>query len=331
MIVSNSDRNMFKNCRRKWDLGSPNRQNLRVKRKQEALWLGSLVHNCLENFYGGLFENTVEAFQAEVESLSELESAMYAKEIELSRVMLEHYALIYPSRDAEPFEVICTEMPFKIPLTDTDVFAGTIDGVVRMKDTGTVRILEHKTFSMAKDPRLHGIDDQTSIYPPALNILIKEGMVPGTTPDDFCDGVIYNGLWKKVPSEVVFNLNGTISAKSLKNTTVPWLKHSTKLLGKKFSLKVDKVEQLEHNVNKFFPRFYIHRGEREQKIAINRLLGEFSEMKREDLVLYHNPSTECTWKCPFLPVCEAMNSGQDTEGIIELLYERAPSRGAAYE
>lgn len=332
MVVSNSDRSSFKNCRRKWDLGSPNRQNLRVRKKQRPLWLGTLVHNCLEGFYGGWYKDTVEAFTEEVKKVTPNDKVIFAEEIELAEVMMQHYALVYPSVEVEPFTVLAVEMPFQIPLNDEgDIFAGTIDGVIRFKDGGNVGILEHKTFSLAKDARLHGIDDQTSIYPPALNTLIKQGQVPGTTPDDFCDTVLYNGLLKKVPSPIKVLQNGGISKKSFASTTPQWLEYSMNLLPVRPVFDLDITEELEHNVNKFFPRHLIYRGEQEQQLAVNRLLAEFEEMKREDAVLYHNPTTECAWKCPFIPLCEAMNSGADTESIIETLYEKAPSRGEAYE
>ena len=77
MVISNSDRCMFKNCRRKWDFGSPNRQNLRIKKKQRPLWLGSLVHNSLEYYYRGDFDNVLDAFEAEVVKICPIEQCEY--------------------------------------------------------------------------------------------------------------------------------------------------------------------------------------------------------------------------------------------------------------
>lgn len=331
MIISNSDRTCFKFCRRKWDFGSPNRMNLRVKQKQGPLWLGSLIHNCLEDFYGGVHKDTYEAFQKWSAEISQGEKLEYADELSMAHTMALHYALYKPSLEYEDFTPLHVEMPFQIPLDSKgNIFAGTIDGIVRLLD-GRIAILEHKTFSRHKDKRMHAIDDQTSIYPAALNMLIKQGKVPGTTPDDHCDTVIYNGLWKKIPPSVKIDPKSGLTARSLGITTPEWVEYKIKKLGKNPKNFLDNLKTLEHNREKYFPRFYIHRGEDEQKLAVNRLLAEFGEMSKEDVVIYHNPSTECTWKCEFLPLCEAANSGACTKSIIETMYEQAPNRGAAYK
>lgn len=331
MIISNSDRSCFKFCRRKWDFGSPNRMNLRVKTKQGPLWLGSLIHNCLEDFYGGVHKDTHEAFKERSAQLSFAEKLEYADELSMAKIMATHYALVIPSLEVEPFTSLHVELPFQIPLDDKgNIFAGTIDGVVRLGER-RIGCLEHKTFSRHKDARMHAIDDQTSIYPAALNMLIKQGQVPGTTPDDFCDTVIYNGLWKKIPPSVKVDAKNELTARSLGITTPEWVMHRLKKLGKNPKNFLDKLKPLEHNREKYFPRFYIHRGEVEQKLAVNRLLTEFGEMSKKDVVIYHNPSTECTWKCGFLPLCEAANSGACTKSIIETMYEVAPNRGDAYK
>ena len=342
MVISNSDRSTFKNCRRKWDLGSPNRQNYKSRKKAKPLWLGSLVHLCLEEFYLGKYETAFEAFLAEGPKIPKKERDDFAEELFLAGNMLRHYSMVYPSLLAEPFTVLAVELPFQIPLNeDGDVFAGTIDGVIRWKDSGEVAVLEHKTFAMHKHEELHDIDDQTAIYPPALNMLIQQGLVPGTTAEDFCSSVLYNGLWKKIPGggsgELRINKNGSISKTGLATMTPHWIKYSTKLLGQDLDFSVDSFLELEHNIEKFFPRREIHRGRLEQDLAVNRLLAEFKQMKEamelpyDDPELTHNPTNECTWKCPFIPICGALNCGADKEEIIKGAYEQAPSRGSAYE
>ena len=149
MIISNSDRSMYKNCRRKWDLGSPNRQNLRSRKKAKPLWLGSLVHLCLEGYYEGKFETALEAFLDEGPKIPKAERDTFSEELFLAGNMLRHYSMVYPSLLAEPFTVLAVELPFQIQLdNEGSIFAGTIDGVIRWKDSGEVGILEHKTFGL---------------------------------------------------------------------------------------------------------------------------------------------------------------------------------------
>lgn len=331
MILSNSDRTCFKNCRRKWDLCSPNRQNWRAKKKSKPLWLGSLVHNCLEAFYGGTAPTILDAYVEQVKLIPKSEQLEFWDELQLAGIMVKHYGYMYPTLDCEDFDVLAVEMPFKIPLDDKgNFFAGTFDGVMRSHITGGIEILEHKTFSMVKDYRMHAIDDQTSIYPAALNLLIQEGAVPGTTKADFCDTVVYNGLWKKIPSELVALKNGSLAKKSYKVSTPQWIKNEIGTLPDNVKINVDFLEEIKDNVIRFFPRVRIFRGKDDQQAAVQRLMGEFREMNRKDLFLYHNPTTECSWKCSFVPVCAAMNSGVDVEDILKSSYEQAPSRGEAY-
>lgn len=336
LIVSNSDRTTFKNCRRKWNWNSPNRQNLRPKSKQRPLWLGSLVHECLEDFYLGKSENTYKAFIKAFKTIDFVDREEYAPEIELAAIMLEHYSLLYPNLADEPFEVIAIEIPFQIPLPGGGILAGTIDGVIRWKSTGKIWILEHKTFSMHKDIALHDIDDQTSMYPAALNTMIAQGLVPGVDKSEFCQNVLYNGLWKKVPTEFKLLKSGAAS-KTLPMTTPQWAERSMKMLGKNTDRMVDKFSSLEHNIEKFFPRWEICRGKKEQKLAVNRFLKEYADMTELSKLpfdadeFYPNPTTECPWKCAFMKPCGLMSRGADYQYYIDEKFEQAPSRGEAYE
>lgn len=333
MVISNSDRTTFKNCRRKWDIVSPNRQNYKPIGKSRALWMGSLVHECLEDFYLGRQKTAYQAFLVRRRSIPSEELEFYIEDISITAIMLEHYSLIYPDLALEPFEVIAVELPFQIPIAGTsDVIAGTIDGVLRFKDSGEIICLEHKTFSMHKDIRSHGIDDQTSLYPAALNMLIKQGLVPGIEKHEFCSGVLYNGLWKKEPTAIRLTKSGKLSKISENYMTPQWLERSIKLLGKNPAQVIDKDLDLSYNIEKFFPRWLIHRGEQEQKLAVNRLLEEAEDM-RTVKYLHPNPTSECSWKCPLhrTGVCEAMNRGNDYKELLETYFEKAPSRGEAYE
>lgn len=337
LVVSNSDRTTFKNCRRKWDLSSPNRRNLRPIAKQRPLWLGSLVHECLEHYYLGNDKDTYRAFLRISRDIPEEEKEDYAAELIMAEVMMQHYALVYPNLEDEPFEVIGTEIPFQIPVVG-GVISGTIDGLIRWKASKTIGCLEHKTFSMHKDVTLHGIDDQTRLYPAAANMLIKQGMIKGVEQDEFCDSVLYNGLWKKIPAEYKLLKNGAPSKMNENLISTPqWVLHSMKMLGKNTSNMVDKLDDLKHNVEKFFPRWEIHRSEKEQKLAVNSLLAEFADMKElsklpyDAVQFYHNPTTECSWKCAFTKVCEFITRGEDYQHLIDEKFEVAPSRGEAYE
>lgn len=342
MVISNSDRAMFKNCPRKWDLSSPNRQNLRSRKKAKPLWLGTLVHLCLEGYYGGLYENAFAAFMAEGQRIPKVEREEFAEELFLAGNMLRHYSMVYPSLYYEPFTVLAVEQGFQIPLNEEgDIFAGTIDGVVRFRDTGKIACLEHKTFALHKHEELHDLDDQTSIYPAALNLLIKQGKVPGVEPDEFCDIVLYNGLWKKIPGggtgDIRVNKNGSMSKSALAMMTPHWFEYKCKVDGKNFDLAVDTLREMEDNLGKFFPRREIHRGIEEQNLAVARLLSEVEIMKEaasrpyNHPRLYHNPTNECSWKCSFIPLCAALNAGVDTAAIVESGFEKAPSRGEYYE
>lgn len=51
--VSTTERDEFKDCRRKWDFGSFSRQGIEPKRPHVALSFGTAIHHALEMFYSG--------------------------------------------------------------------------------------------------------------------------------------------------------------------------------------------------------------------------------------------------------------------------------------
>ena len=69
VAIHTSDRNTFRNCRRKWDLSSPLRQHLRKYHDTQdinsKLWFGRAIHFALEDYHGyQRFAHPMEAYKA---------------------------------------------------------------------------------------------------------------------------------------------------------------------------------------------------------------------------------------------------------------------------
>jgi hypothetical protein len=127
-----------------------------------ALWIGSLIHACLEMWYRG-------------QSLGEIIDFIYASRdgssnwIQCEAIMTA-YAARYPT---EEFEVVKVEDEWRGPLINpetgaastTITLAGKIDGLIRLED-GSYAIFEHKTTSKDLDKFTASLwsDFQTRFY-----------------------------------------------------------------------------------------------------------------------------------------------------------------------
>ena len=135
---------------------------------------GHRIHELLENYYrkvAGL-------------ELREFESATPDIETE-AEVMMEQYKLHYPE---EPFEIVETERMFEVPLPGgKHSYTGKIDLVIRMKDTGKLWLLDHKSQkrnSYTNTPQAWAARAQVGLYTWAAEQLYEEPF----------DGIILNVL-----------------------------------------------------------------------------------------------------------------------------------------
>ncbi len=166
-------------------------ENLVPLEQDDALFLGSIIHECLEVWY------KKKATGAEInrlidEAYSLRDSAERQKrDWHLARAMMKGYCSHY---DQEQFEVIETELDFRVPIINPRTgrpsqsfeLMGKVDGLVRLG--GEYFILEHKTAALITGDYIEKLpmDFQVNLYAIALG---RERQIP-------IAGVIYNVIQK---------------------------------------------------------------------------------------------------------------------------------------
>ncbi|MCA1799955.1 MAG: PD-(D/E)XK nuclease family protein [Actinobacteria bacterium] len=329
--VHTSDRINFKRCRRKWDMTSPLRQNLRSKSEASMpLWFGSGVHYALEDYHGyNRFGSPVEALRAYHKAfvkgqLSMPEDAEATIE-DLGVNMMEYY-LEWEERSSQ-FRTLWVdgvpqvEVTFEYPLEDFegDVrYKGTLDRVMLDKfDRLWVR--DYKTAAQFDTNKLE-LDPQVTAYLLFANQIY----------DAEFEGMAYLQLKKSYPKPPKPLATGGLSMNKAQSTTSQaYIKALKQMYGGKVPVKyIDFVKEMQQREksdgDKFILSTYVRRSDAALNTEFFRIHEELGDMLNPDLPLYPNPTRDCFWDCPVRTVCIAMDDGGDYEQLLTENYIPKP-------
>lgn len=173
--------------------------------------LHSVAHAALivarDNAAGGIFEG---AFNDEV-------IAALDEDVATARTCIDLFVEHIAPRNAERYDVLGVEMPFRVPLLTSkgvrwgDELEGVMDLVLRDRALGTIVLGEHKTTvgeAHAYETRLQH-DPQAPLYTYALRQLFG----------DLARGeVVLNVIRKTAPREPSINQDGTVSIAAVDTT-----------------------------------------------------------------------------------------------------------------
>jgi RecB family exonuclease len=286
--LSNSEIQVFKDCRRKWWLSYYRRLRPREQSMTGALALGSRVHEALDMYYAQnvplldahaqLVERDKQLLIDDWRDTSDLDS-----EAELGRIMLEGYLDWVDENgiDAE-LEMISTEEIIRMPLMDGKVeLQGKLDMRVRRRGDGVRMFRDFKTVgtSFADFTSTAQMNEQILTYMMLETAQNKEG--------ERSEGGIFTML-KKV--------------KRTANAKPPF------------------YEQLEVRHNVFTLRSFWQRihGTITDLLRVKDALDEGAA---HQFVAYPSPSRDCKWKCQFYSICPMIDDGSAAEAAIEQMYE----------
>lgn len=122
-------------------------------RQTDALGFGTRLHQLLEEHYKGLPSGTLFPPSTNPEVENEVQ------------VMFAAYKAHYPVED---FDVVAVEQFFKVPLPDSPhEYCGEFDSIIRMKDTGRLKVFETKTEkrgSKNNSPEAWAMRPQVGLY-----------------------------------------------------------------------------------------------------------------------------------------------------------------------
>jgi hypothetical protein len=286
--VSNSEINQFKECRRKWWLGTYRGLALKNKSVTGALALGTRVHYALEMYYTSdldpievytnLLENDIQTLESEGKELSDL-----MEEGNLGLIMVEGYLEWLEETGADAnLEVISAEEKLSTMMLDNRVeLRGKMDLRVRDRIDNSRKVLDHKTtVNFSSFESVADLNEQLFTY------MLLERLKPDET--DYTDGAIYNML-RKVKR----------SAKSKPPYYKRWI-----------------TRHNQEGLNSFYYRLH------GTLIDMIRVRDALDAGTNPNIVAYPTPTKDCTWRCPFYQVCLLIDEDNEAaEEMLEDLYE----------
>ena len=301
--VTYSALKMFKNCQRKYK-NRYIREIVAMGYDDEKLFLGSLIHNCLEIWYKTNSRKKV------------LE--IIPPENLLARAMIVSYIKKYAT---EPFEVVAVEKEFSVDIINPETnrqsksftLAGKVDAIVKMEN-GQYYILEHKTASSINNTYLDALwtDFQIIIYSLFLGVKI---------------------------TGVVYNIIGKAKLKQAEGETEEeYQERRSKLMAKNKSFRTSAKRKMPESDQAYFKRLLKKYKEdnmfHREEIIISKPLLEDLKFELWDLTQalldaknkdrYYKNGDFCfnyNSACQYYELCKSC----DNEIVLENLYEHKPA------
>lgn len=336
-----SDIMAFKHCRRAWSYSSRLQQNLEPKRPYTPFFFGRMVHYALERWYAHQqdFDVSIGDFLgpelATIRSHGAIwaeEEAMINEQVELARGLLVHRGQwedrLSRARQhrytLSNMEFITLEQTFKVPLlhpvshrpSRKFFFAGRLDGLVRLKDDGSIWIWEEKTArSVEQRLAMLGNDEQASAYIWAARQVFGSNL----------KGIIYTVMGKRVPPPVKRNANGMLSKDVRNQTFDSYLDAIKEWHGTEASQEFirdqygDTLMALIESKNTYFERAAIIRNETALENTQADLWYVARDMASRQLAIYPTSGPHCNY-CIFKDPCLAKQNGADEADVLEANY-----------
>ena len=300
-LVSNSEIQAFKQCRRKWWLQWYRGLVSRQAEVQGVRSTGTRIHVGAQAYYQPDGQSPRAALTAlgyaqqddlvtllgqttDQEKITALQ-----KDFQLERIMLEGYFewLAETGEDGN-LEIVSSEtyLEGSFPVTRADgtppvKLIGKIDTRVTDRRTGRRKFLDHKSVIAFDNPQLLKLNEQMLHYLLLEWLNTEEG-------EARCDAALYN-MMRRVRR----------SAKAVppfyKRVEIEHNQHELESYMRRLSGVVGDIQQVE------------------QAITANPAVTSF--------VTYPTPGRDCTWKCPFFKICPMFDDGSRVEAAVESLYE----------
>lgn len=332
--ISNSEIEDFLRCRRMWKYGSSNKLGLRTinPSPNTALHVGAVVHKVLEAQVSlkrrPNIQALIDASEEELENYyrelvgvgwSPSERDVVRSSRDLISGICNHYFTHYG--DVNPlgpdYEYRHAEITFSVPIPGTEHnLRGTIDGIAEGEDG--VYLVEHKTTSQGFPEATElQIGRQLQAYVWAAKTLLGHPV----------QGIIYDGIAKKVPAVPEVTKKGMLSKAPI--TTTPEIyRAAIRAVGHDEADYQDILTKLSGQ-SPFFCRHVIRFPERALELFSLQLRQIVTDMANPDLPLYPNRVWQGCWDCRYTELCTAEQLGEDTEAMMRMKYrheERAPTR-----
>jgi hypothetical protein len=310
-LVSNSEVQTFKSCRRRWWLGWYLGLRPRTQEVQGVRSIGTRLHIAAAEYYrpgtgGGSITAAMKAleeaqdadlkvFQGETDGFGFLPDATaLRKDFQLERIMLEGYFDWLKEEGADQFlQVVSSEQYVEAPFLEGNArrgrhpvkIIGKLDTRVVDVRSGEPKFLDHKTVSAFDKPEVLKLNEQTLHYQ-LLEWLSSE------TGEARCWEALYNMMRR---------VKRTATAKPPFYQRVSLRRNQHELDSYRYQLTgaITDMQDVEHQLK--------YTGEDDPHLL--------------PMLVYKTASRDCAWKCEFFKVCHMFDDGSRVEAALEAFYE----------
>lgn len=344
--VRTSERRTFKRCQYKWLWRY--KEELVPLTESAPLWFGTAVHLALAEWYkpgsergehpAVTFAKALDNGEVKHGDLTDPEKlAEFTEHHEMGVDMMKRYVDTYGTD--EQWEVIQPELPFRVwfpsPFeTHWLRYLGTIDAVVRNKETGEIWLVEHKTAASININHLP-LDDQAGSYWALAQVILRKMGLLGA--DEVIAGIMYNFLRKAKDDPRPKNADGLYTNKPVKQDYLDQLTAADVQCSA--TMKVDELAALakQHGVQvlgeasktqppAYFERVPVYRSQGARKTMLKRIVDEGRQIEaarqeRPLLPLVKNPTKDCSWDCEFFKMCQLHEDGQDWQYYKDTMFK----------
>lgn len=327
--VSVTEISQFRECRRQWLLGIHLGYQSRAGKPE--LWFGTLMHSALQVYavkgmakavqaWYKLFDAEIDAVRKSYGGLWEQAQEMYEEFRELGAGMIQNYDLFVDAMGLEMANIHLEQrvwVPIIHPKSHRPIgvkLTARMDRIVAVDERQF--ILDYKTGSQPSGKSLE-IADQPTGYSYTYYRLTEE----------LIEGVIIEGLMKKLPAEPRILQNGELSTAKNQNTLPDLYREEMKRRGLLHSAKhLECLEALTQQAwDGYFEREITQRNFEQLMSYEDHLYYIVREMQAVTAdpkhLAYPSPSQMRCPRCPFINVCTAMEDGSDYEYLLENQFE----------
>lgn len=325
-FISNSELQTWKRCRRKWYLTYYRKLTPRISDPTTLMESGTRVHVALSEWYSPNRTNTTNPLEVHARLIDEASDQLIKEslpdyggfdpedpehqllttrlnELEkcaaLERAMIEGYLEWVAQTGAdEEFEIIGSEMPIVVPISDFGVLGrfielygiGILDVRVRRKSDGTIAFLDHKTVQSLTQPIPTLRQNEQMLH----YILLEEERQYGSLPER---GVYSN----TIPTGAYYNM-------------------------------IRRVKRTASAKPPFFAREFISHTQQEVMNHRSHVVGAAHDIISTGIQLrngmndhhelaYPSVTMNCSWDCPFFSVCYMFDDNSHPEAALAGLYK----------
>ena len=328
--VSVTELSSFRECRRRWYLGTV--RGLVARRgTKEALWFGDLMHTGLQAYADKGVSAAIKAFRAayakgieevarQYGGLWEGVEELYREYEDLGVGMLTNYA-IFDEAQGMKMDTIHLEQRVWVPIRDlsgqplpgSPKLTARMDRVVWIDKKEDHYIIDYKTGSSLGTGKALELNDQATGYEYMHWRLTSE----------LAAGVVFEKLMKVLPDDPRMIRDGKELSTAKNQNTLPDL-YEAKMKELDLMQSAKHLECLEalraQGWDGYFEREITTRNF-EQVLNFEKHLyyiyTDMAEVVKNPEKAYPSPSSMRCPRCQFISVCLAMEDGSDAESMIE--------------